>query len=109
MSFLSKQNMPKMIAILILLFAIAVTADATLQVTSLNVTPTFQLSSYDGDIGESEHHAQKVAKYLSICENEVQLKCFVIRYYLKQVKGYHIPPSPSIFFRPDRAPPVLFS
>jgi hypothetical protein len=109
MSCLCNHGVPKIFTILILLFVIAVTTDnVALQATFLNATHIPQLSLNDNETEESEHDTQNAPIDLSTCESELQSLHLFIRYYIKHFKGYHIPSSPSIFFQPDRAPPVLF-
>jgi hypothetical protein len=108
MSRLCTQFAPKILQILLLLFVATASESVALQATSLNATHIQRLSLNDNETEESEHNTQNAPIDLSTCENELQSLHLFIRYYIKHFKGYHIPSSPSIFFQPDRAPPVLF-
>jgi hypothetical protein len=108
MSRLCPQFAPKMLQILLLLFFATDSESFALQATFLNATHIPQLSLNDNETEESEHNTQNAPIDLSTCESELQSLHLFIRYYIKHFKGYHIPSSPSIFFQPDRAPPVLF-
>lgn len=109
MSWLREQVVPKILQIVMLLFVVAIAADdVVFQATSLNVTPTLQQALCNDDSGDTERHTWKAPKYLSRSDHDVQWLHLVIRNYLEQFNGYLIPSSPSIFFQPDRAPPVSF-
>jgi len=108
MSWLRRQVVPKILQVLMLLFIIAFIADDVgLQTVSLNVTPSQQLLLYD-DAGDHEHQTWKAFTYLSGSEHNLQWPQLVAGNYVDRFNGCHIPSSPSIFFRPDRAPPVSF-
>jgi hypothetical protein len=109
MSWLREHAVPKMFQIMMLLFVVAIAADdLAFQAASLNVTPTLQQALCNDDSGDTDRHTLKAPKYLSRNDYDVQRLHLVIRNYLEQFNGYLIPSSPSIFFQPDRAPPVSF-
>lgn len=109
MSWPRKQFAPKMFRILmmVLLFIVAIAPDNIgTQAAPLNAAPGGQMSSYNDDRGDAEPNSWNATKSPPAYEQETQLLHLVIKHYLKQLCGGHIPPSPSIFFQPDRAPPV---
>ncbi len=107
MSKLRKQIIPQLFHILIFLLVCAVTADDfTFQPPSLNTKPVLQQILNNDDPGDGERHIWKVSKNLPRSEYDSPYSFLVIRNYLKHFSECLIPASPSIFFQPDRAPPV---
>jgi hypothetical protein len=110
MSWRRKQVFQRMLPVLMLLFVVAAAADdVALTPAALNVQPALQLSASHGITDDPEPNSWKVPKYQSTCDYEVQSLYLVIRHYLKQFNGCHVPSSPGIFFQPDRAPPFSYN
>lgn len=109
MLWLRKRVVPQILKILMLLFVVVVaTDDLTVQSVFMNATPTLQQTLCSGDDGDVDRHVWMAPKYLSRSEHDMQRQNLAIGNYLEQFKGLLIPSSPSIFFQPDRAPPISY-
>jgi hypothetical protein len=107
--WLRKRLVPQILPILLLLFVVsAATDDLSEQNAFAKATPTFKQALCINVSVDSERHAWKAPIYLPLTENEVLLSHLAIKTYHYQTAGILIPSSPTMFFQPDRAPPVSF-
>ncbi len=111
MSWVHKRVVPLVLKILLLFYIVAapiadfVASDDYLQ----SQFPVFkQLLCNNEALCNLEGNAVKSHKYLSRNGSDIYQPRLIFKTYLHQADGLSIPASPSLFFQPDRGPPVAF-
>lgn len=111
MTWSSKQIFPEIFKILmiVLLLTVAITPDGiAIQAAPVNGPPAAdQTSLYNGDRENPEPDTWNPGKNLSSVKQQTWFQDLIIQWYLKPLCVLYPPSFPSIFFQPDRAPPLM--